>query len=70
MYSSRSKSSRPAMLQQRPFQPFDLGAGVGQLGGDLDRDDADAVLVGVDQVAGRTSTPASLTGLPKSTSRT
>ena len=27
-------------------------AGLGQLGGDLERDDADAVLVGVDQVAG------------------
>ena len=45
------------------LEPLDLGAGLGQLRGDLQRDDADAVLVGVDQVAGADLDARELDGL-------
>src|SRR4051794_31110380 len=40
----------PAHVEERLLEPFDLGAAIDQLPGDLERDDADAMLVGVDQV--------------------
>ena len=52
MYSSSEKPVGPADLQERPLAALDFGAGLGQPRGDLVRNQADAVLVGVDQVAG------------------
>ena len=51
---------RAAEFQQGFLEPFDLGAGVEQLVGDLPGDQADAVLVGVDQLAGEDLDPRQL----------
>ena len=55
---------RPAEFQEGPFQALDLGQASASLVRDLEGDDADAVLVGVDQVAGLDLDAAELTGLP------
>ena len=71
MYSSRSNSSERQILQQRRLAALDLGAGGGQPVRDLERDQADAVLVGVDQVAAvDLDARRSRTGVSNSTSRT
>src|SRR5438270_27337 len=50
--SFRADGCRPAYTKDRLLRPPDFAACAGQLRRDLQRDDADAVLVGVAQVAG------------------
>src|SRR4051794_35922692 len=49
-----------AVFQERLLEAFDLGAGVGEACGDFDRDDADAMLIGMDQVAGADLDPGEM----------